>query len=228
MTSALILAAHPDDAEIAVGGTIALLRSLGWEVAVAVFTTGTPSDGSATRRRQAAEQAAGILDSTLLWPFDGHLVQVEDVTQYALVSQIDRLIAERDPTIVLAHCTGDSHRDHAMIGEAARSAMRISDFSLYEFAPSEHRTRTPVLFEENTYIDISDYEDMKKRALEAFADSGALGKRDIASLQTLWRYWGSRAGVRAAEALRLVRQIGFSHGTEHSRAETPTVSPEDQ
>src|ERR1700746_2200127 len=58
----LIVAPHPDDAELAVGGTILLLQSRGARVGVLDLTDGEPTPhGSPEIRRQETEAATAVL-----------------------------------------------------------------------------------------------------------------------------------------------------------------------
>src|SRR5437868_5647241 len=59
----LIIAAHPDDAELGVGGTIRLLRSQGAAVGVLDLTDGEPTPhGSRAIRARETEAASAVLD----------------------------------------------------------------------------------------------------------------------------------------------------------------------
>src|ERR1700746_1290532 len=58
----LIVAPHPDDAELAVGGTILLLKSQGARVGVLDLTDGEPTPyGSPEIRRRETDAATAIL-----------------------------------------------------------------------------------------------------------------------------------------------------------------------
>ena len=66
----LALMAHPDDAEILCGGTLALLARQGWSIHLATATAGDCGSGTlgpeeiAAIRRQEARSAAGLLGGT--------------------------------------------------------------------------------------------------------------------------------------------------------------------
>jgi len=67
MASVLFIHAHPDDAEILAGGTLALLAQSGSQVTIATMTPGDcgsdshgPDEIAAIRRREAAAAAAII------------------------------------------------------------------------------------------------------------------------------------------------------------------------
>src|SRR6266567_8080861 len=58
----LVIAAHPDDAELSVGGTILLLKSQGAKVGVLDLTDGEPTPhGSPEIRRRETEAATALL-----------------------------------------------------------------------------------------------------------------------------------------------------------------------
>src|SRR5262249_37559722 len=62
----LVVAPHPDDAEIGVGGTILLCRRQGWRVGVIDLTTGEPTPHGSLEIR-AAETAAATQVLGLDW-----------------------------------------------------------------------------------------------------------------------------------------------------------------
>jgi len=58
----LVIGAHPDDAEIGLGGTIARLAQAGLKVALVDLTDGEPTPhGDRVTRRQEARAAADLL-----------------------------------------------------------------------------------------------------------------------------------------------------------------------
>src|SRR5947209_5710921 len=62
MLDYLIIAPHPDDAELAMGGTIALLRGQGASVGVLDLTDGEPTPhGNPEIRRRETEAATAVL-----------------------------------------------------------------------------------------------------------------------------------------------------------------------
>src|SRR3954464_14754125 len=58
MLDALIVAPHPDDAELGVGGTIVRLMGQGWKVGILDLTSGEPTPLGSIERRQAETAAA--------------------------------------------------------------------------------------------------------------------------------------------------------------------------
>jgi LmbE family N-acetylglucosaminyl deacetylase len=212
MHSALVIGAHPDDAELMVGGIIALLVGRGVRVTVAVFTTSAEVPSAAPRRKQAAHEASRILGHDLLWIDEGRYDHVIDIPESRCVGSIDRLLRELQPDLVLSHGTHDSHCDHAQIGRCVIAAMRHSNAQFFAFGPSEYRAQPAQTFVPNVFVDISGYIEQKKSAIRCYNYEGApyheLRADDVAMLN---RADGIRCGAEFAETLQVVRQFGIPH-----------------
>jgi N-acetylglucosamine malate deacetylase 1 len=210
MQSALVIGAHPDDAELMVGGIIALLVRHGVRVAVALFTTAAEVPSAGPRRKQAAHEAALILGHDLLWVEEGKYDHVIDIPEPRCVGSIDRLLRERQPDIVLSHGMRDSHCDHAQLGRCVIAAMRHSNAQFFAFGPSEYRAQPAYSFVPNVFVDVSAYIEQKKAAIECYNYEGApyheLRADDVAMLN---RADGIRCGAEFAETLQVVRQFGI-------------------
>jgi LmbE family N-acetylglucosaminyl deacetylase len=113
--TALALMAHPDDAEFACAGTLALLRQQGWAIHIATLTAGDcgsehlgPEEISRIRRGEAA-QAAAVLDGTYhcLECLDGFIAY----DRPTLLKVIGLVRAVR-PAVVFTHSPQDYLIDH--------------------------------------------------------------------------------------------------------------------
>jgi N-acetylglucosamine malate deacetylase 1 len=107
----LVLAAHPDDAELGCGGTIAKHISLGRKVGVVDLTRGElGTRGSAETRKLEAAEAAKILGLSVrenLGLADGFFQNTKD-DQLKIIEAVRKF----QPDIVLANATYDRHPDH--------------------------------------------------------------------------------------------------------------------
>ena len=202
----LVLSAHPDDAELSVGGTIARFRHLGADVTVFNVTTSEYSAKAAERRRQAAAEAAQILGHRLIWAEDGRHNQVEDIPEYRLVTMIDSIVADERPDIVIGPWAGDSHVDHTRLARATLASSRRWDADLYACCPGEYRTVCYHRFEPNVFVDIGPFVEQKRAAIRVF-DYQDQGFRRLEQeiLPRLWSYYGALSGYESAEGLLLLR-----------------------
>jgi len=119
------LFAHPDDAELFCGGTLALLRRQGWEIHIATLTPGDcgsatlDRDGIAKIRRAEAEKSASLLDGTY------HCLECDDAfilyDRETLLKCI-RLMREVKPALVFTASPVDYMVDHETTSRAAMTA----------------------------------------------------------------------------------------------------------
>ena len=129
---ALVMVAHPDDADFACGGTMALLCRAGWEVDLLVATNGnkgtkdprrTPQQLAAEREDEQRRAAAvlGVNEPVFLGFGDGEL-ENDDELRGLLVRELRRL----RPTLAITwdgFRPGFNHRDHRRVGRAAHDAI---------------------------------------------------------------------------------------------------------
>jgi len=173
---ALIVMAHPDDAEIGCFGTMMALRDRGYEVHLLIVGSG--EHGVSVQDRA---QGAGPLEPSLrlkesIAAFDKTGVVVEsllhedgalEVTRQ-LISEIEAKLKSFKPALLITHhldLTGLDHQDHqavarAVVNAAARS--RSVETLLYS-EPHLSRTR----FNPTVFVEITPYQAQKLKALEA-------------------------------------------------------------
>lgn len=127
----LVLAVHPDDAELGCAGTIALEISKGKKVGIVEFTTGElGTRGTPAIRLQEAEQSSKILGISIrenLGMKDGFFKNDEE-HQRVLISAIRKY----RPKIVLANAREDRHPDHGKAGQLAIDACFYSGLRMIE------------------------------------------------------------------------------------------------
>ena len=127
----VVLAAHPDDETLGVGGLMHDLVAAGCAVTVVVASDGeashprahvTPDWLARTRREEcrAGLRRLGVHEVVFLGVADGQ-VGVSDQPLAELFAR--RLDAD---TIVFAPWTGDGHPDHERLGEAAATAVQLA------------------------------------------------------------------------------------------------------
>lgn len=121
----LVLAAHPDDAELGCGGTIARHVKAGYKVGVADFTLGElGTRGTPQMRKAEAAESAKLLGLTLRTNLnlpDGFF-QNDEEHQRAVV----KVIRQYQPEIVLANAMVDRHPDHGKGADLAYTACFLS------------------------------------------------------------------------------------------------------
>src|SRR5262249_314390 len=128
----LVIAPHPDDAELGAGGTILLLKAQGARVGVLDLTNGEPTPfGSPEIRRRETDAATAILG--LDWR--GNLGLPNRSLQADLDSRptLPRVLRQVQPRILLAPYWEDSHPDHvaaSALVDAARFWAKLTKTDL--------------------------------------------------------------------------------------------------
>jgi len=217
----LVVAAHPDDAEISVGGTILLMVRAGRQVGVVDLTRGEMGTRGSRAERDAetarANELMGVEYRTNLELPDGR-VQPTIEAREALA----RVLRETRPETVLTHTTDDRHPDHAATGRLAREAWYLSGLArLAELdgGPPAGRPRrlfhflSHQAFEPTLVVDIGPVWEQKIELVKSYAsqlssrgegDQGAhflFGADILQRMETKARTFGERIGARYGEPL---------------------------
>src|SRR6185436_16619600 len=90
--SAMVLVAHPDDAEFMCGGTVAAWAAAGIEVDYVILTDGSAgsNEPGRTREQRAAAEVLGVRSVTILGETDG-MLEVTPETRRKLCREVRRL-----------------------------------------------------------------------------------------------------------------------------------------
>lgn len=165
----LVVGAHPDDPELAVGGTIARYTDLGHEVVCLYLTRGelgklnepkTPEETGKIRSAEC-EKACVILKARPL--FAGQIDASTEVSPQRCDAFL-KLIDAVKPDIVFTHWPIDPHRDHRttslLVYDAWHKAAK--KFELYYFEVKAGPQSQ--LFHPTFYVDITATEERKKQA----------------------------------------------------------------
>jgi len=211
--SAMVVVAHPDDAEFMCAGTIALWAAAGAEVTYVVVTKGdkgsedpemTPS--KLTEIREAEQRAAGAILGVRNYVFMGY---EDGYLQHTLQLRRDitRLIRQYRPEVVVtfdptARFMGDfyaNHPDHRATGDATVDAVfpsardRLTFPELLADGLEPHKVAQLWLGsagdrDVNTWVDIGPVLETKQRALKAHPSQ--LGD-DIVDFAIQMGRWGA-------------------------------------
>jgi LmbE family N-acetylglucosaminyl deacetylase len=224
--------AHPDDAEIAAGGTLAKWASAGREVHLLILTNGDrgsqdPNQDRVELARTRAEETAqagkvlGLAGAVLLGVSDGELRNTFEI-QAAVAEWIRRLrpatVMTCDPTAWFFGNRYYNHSDHRTAGAVALDAI-FPGAGNPHFFPDQLRDGLEVwsvpevllswTVEPNMYEDVSGFMDRK---LEALREHRSQVEGDMLGFFEQWlpveaEENGRKIGAQHAEAFRQL-QLG--------------------
>jgi LmbE family N-acetylglucosaminyl deacetylase len=143
MPRVLAIAAHPDDVEFLMAGTLLLLRAAGWETHYFNIARGNlgsmqhPQARIAAIRRGEARAAANLLGATWHPPICNDL---EIFYSDRLLRGVCAVVREVVPTIVLTHSPEDYMEDHMITSRLAVTAAFARAMRNYESRPKRKAT----------------------------------------------------------------------------------------
>lgn len=216
----LIIAPHPDDEIIGVGGTISKRAKAGDEVYVCIVTKGKAPlfnlDFIEQGRRECREADAklGVKETIFL---DFPAVMLETIPRYELNGKVAEVVQNIKPEEVYIPHRGDMQIDHQMVVDAAMVAVRPrgDDYPKRVYAYetlSETGWNIPNVTNEfipTVYENITDTYDVKMEAMSVFKSQLALfpAARSVGAIEALAKFRGATVSVEAAEAFSLVREV---------------------
>jgi len=213
----LAIFAHPDDVELAVGGTLLKMKHLGYRTGALDVTQGEMGTrGSVKVRAAEAEDAAQTLKLDVrenLGLPDGH-VFADDASRTKLVRVLRRL----KPRVLMTHQHDDPHPDHNHIVQLVRESARLASMFKYDEETGAEKIAVPMVAHNvfsrrvvpSFIVDISDFLDDKMNAIRAhrsqFYDPNSKepetrlsSKEFLVELENRSRFFGSLIGTMAGE-----------------------------
>jgi LmbE family N-acetylglucosaminyl deacetylase len=220
--SAMVVVAHPDDAEFTVAGTVATWAKAGCHVTYVVCTDGNAGshEPGMTREKLAeirrAEQCAacatlGVSEVLFLGYDDGQLQPTLDLRR-DLVRMIRQyrpeVIIASDPTRLFVDNDYINHPDHRAAAQAALDAAAPASAMplLWPEAGAPHGVRQVYVYgndEPNVWVDVTETIEQKIAALKQHASQ--MGDWDPTEMVKEWNAeMGKEKGLAYAESYRVI------------------------
>lgn len=219
----LVVAAHPDDEILGIGGTIARHAEAGDSVEMLILATGSTSrddhqgDEALAELQDHARRAAATLGA--LPPRFGGLPdnKMDSLALLDVIKVVEAVVAEVQPDVIYTHWPNDLNVDHGVACRAVLTAARplpgaktkaiyafetlsSSEWSLYGDAKA---------FAPNRFVDISATLEKKLAALDCYRGEmrDFPHPRSLKAVRALAEVRGSTAGLIAAEGLMVLREV---------------------
>lgn len=220
MASILVVGPHPDDQELGMGGTIALLAKQGHRVHLVDMTTGEPTPfGSEEIRAVEKEKAAQILGVSRTLVGLKNREVIHDIPSRHKMAAV---IRQHRPDWIFIPIGIDAHPDHVAVTkivEDARFDAKLTRSTIpgepwypkriiYYFA-----THLRMNFQPTFCIDISQQIEAKMRAIGAYESQFAKnpgGAQVPEMVKTINAYFGSRIGATYAEPFFTHEALGLT------------------
>ena len=215
----LVIAPHPDDEVLGVGGTLLRLKAEGNKVAWLIVTSIATESGWGNEKIQ--QRADEIKRVTELFAFDSvyelnfPTTQLDQVPMSDLVSAISKVFKSFQPEEVFVPHPSDVHTDHRIVFDAVASCTKwfrypsVKRLLAYEtLSETDFGLDVKQGFRPNFFVNIEPYLEDKLRAINIYQSE--LGEfpfpRCHEAIRALAILRGVASGFKAAEAFELLRE----------------------
>jgi LmbE family N-acetylglucosaminyl deacetylase len=224
----LVVAAHPDDELLGVGGTLARHGATGDEVHILILAEGFTSRTAMRNASGSAAEIAALMDAArgaarVVGAREPRFAgfpdnRMDEVALLDVVKCVEQSLAELRPSIVYTHYAGDLNIDHRIACQSVVTACRplpgASVRAIYAFetlSSTEWAAPLEPVFAPNRFVDIGAYLDVKLRALDFYRGEMRAfpHPRSREAVTALAHDRGASIGVEAAEAFMVLRETVF-------------------
>lgn len=215
----LVIAAHPDDEILGVGGTIPLLIKMKKQVDILIFT-----DGSSTQyfnnqtiledKFMEAQKANDLLGSKLLPRLDFPDMRLDTVAHVDKNMALGEIISNGSYDTVFVQDKSDINKDHGELFESTLVACRTYPgqkvkhlLSYYVNSSTEWgNLLKKESFDPNVFVDISATIDSKLNAMKMYKTELRQypHPRSLEAMRISAQYFGNMIGKEYAEPFRLI------------------------
>lgn len=226
MNKILVIAAHPDDEILGLGGTVRRLVNEGNIVNCLIL-----GEGMTSRKKDRMDTKKEVLDSLhndakkageiigFKQVYFGNLPdnRFDSVDLLDIIKIVEELVDSLKPDIIYTHHKGDRNIDHQITFDAVLTACRpIGDYSVKEIYSFETPSSTEWdfsygsnVFTPNVFVDIEDTLDAKLNAMAYYKTElrEYPHPRSLEALKVISSRWGTVVGKKHVEAFKLIRKV---------------------
>lgn len=207
----LVIGAHPDDAEIGCGGTIAHYKKRGKKVGILDLSNGEPTPfGTVEKRSTEAKAASEVLHVDIRITLDMTNRYIENTIENR--KKVSEVIRKYKPDILITHPSDDWHPDHIACHQIVNAAKFQSKLTKTGSQYSEHYPKYVFYFDHSHLkdknrkldflVDISDSLEDKITALKAYKSQFVDNKKHLRIFDYIKEragFLGYQIGVKYAE-----------------------------
>lgn len=215
----IVIAPHPDDEALGVGGTLLRRKAEGEKVAWLIVTGISVESG--WREERVKQRADEIKRVTELFGFDEVFMldfpttQLDRVPMSDLVAGVSNVFRSFEPEEVFVPHPSDVHTDHRMVFDAVASCTKwfrypsVKRVLAYEtLSETDFGLGISQGFRPNVFVDIEPHLEGKLQSMNIYASE--LGEfpfpRSHEAIRALATLRGAASGFKAAEAFELLRE----------------------
>ena len=221
MANIIVIAAHPDDETLGVGGTLLKHKANGdmiyWLIITNISTLHGFTEERVKSRQIEIEKVNKLYNFDNFFMLNYPTMTLTGDSLISLVPKISEIFTKVKPEIVYTMNRSDAHSDHRIIFDAVAACTKsfrhpyLKRLLMYEciseteFAPSLPER----FFQPNYFVDISEYLLSKLDIMKVYESEIGIHPfpRSLKNIESLATFRGASVGVEYAEAFQLVKFI---------------------
>lgn len=208
----LVLAAHPDDESVGMGGTIKKLSKKN-NIHLCVLTDGVVFDSSGRKmilkRKDACKNSGKILGISSYTFLDFPVMKLDSISHLEINSELEKIIRKFNPKIVYTASRHDINKDHRIAFESTLVVTRpqssnVKQVFSYEVTGNTINGFLPTIFE-----DISQEFKYKIKSIKMYTSEIRSFPHPLSlkAIENLAIQRGIESGIKKAEGFEVVRVI---------------------
>lgn len=215
----IVIAPHPDDEVLGVGGTLLRRKAEGAELAWLIVTGISTANGwkqeQVQRRADEIARVTAMIGFDHVFTLDFPTTQLDSIPVSDLVGAMSSVFKAFQPEEVFVPHPSDVHTDYRMVFDAAAACTKwfrylsVKRVLAYEtLSETDFGLGTDLGFRPNVFIDIAPYLEGKLKAMDIYSSEMAPFPfpRSHEALRALAKVHGAASGYHAAEAFQLLRE----------------------
>jgi bacillithiol biosynthesis deacetylase BshB1 len=218
----LVIAPHPDDAELGAGGGILSLKAQGARVGILDLTDGEPTPhGNPEIRRKETEAASAILG--IDWRANLGLVNRSVSADLESRRQLAIVLRQVRPRILLAPYWEDAHPDHVAASALVDAARFWAKLTKTDMPGQPHYPQRIIYYfsvhlrlhiQPSFVLDVSAYHEAKMRVLACYRSQFIEGRPQnpptfLDQQRDRAHYWGWTIGTQFGEPFLCREEVGL-------------------
>lgn len=219
ISKTLIVAPHPDDEVLGVGGTILRRKAEGvkvaWLIVTAISVEAGWSEEIVKQRADEINRVKELMGFDEVFALDFQTTQLDRIPVSDLIARISEIFKLFEPEEVFVPHPSDVHTDHRVVFDAVASCTKwfrypsVKRALAYEtLSETDFSLGAEQGFRPNVFVDIAPFLTGKLQAMDVYASE--LGTfpfpRSHEAIRALATLRGAASGFMAAEAFELLRE----------------------
>jgi len=208
----LIIAAHPDDEVLGMGGTIKKLSSKN-QIDLCVISEGVTAQYTNKKmikvRKESCKKSSKILGIKKITFLDFPDMRLDTIPHLELNKSVEQVISKIKPEIVFTTPNNDLNKDHQIVFETTLIATRSTSSNVKEILSYELPVIIKNPFLPNRYVKINKEIKHKINAFKMYKSEieKLPHPRSIKAIENLSIQRGIESGLKNAEAFQIIKSI---------------------